>query len=45
MNERANSINGQLNIISEIDKGTKICVSISKNIFMEPLLGKTADGN
>ena len=33
MRERAASINGELTIHSEIDKGTRICVSVGKNIL------------
>ncbi|MBS1606999.1 MAG: PAS domain S-box protein [Bacteroidetes bacterium] len=33
MRERAASINGELSIHSEIDKGTRICVSVGKNIL------------
>ncbi len=45
MNERANSINGRLSITSQIDAGTEVCVSIMKNVFIEPFLRKTAEGN
>jgi len=33
MRERAASINGELSIHSEIDKGTRICVSVGKNLL------------